>query len=140
VSNIDTHRLLHGLFNDRQFDRMAEHLREDLHYSDEPREMSMRSRDAFFDWLRDWTTAFSDARVADAEYLDGGDFTVCRFQARGTQDGQMGPLAPTGERMDLPFCEILHWTSDGLMETGEVYYDQLTLLSQLGHLKPPQGL
>jgi hypothetical protein len=140
MSNADTHRLLQEMFNRRDFDQMAEHMRAELHYCDEAREVSMRSAAAFLGWLQEWATAFSDAQVVDAEFLDGGDFTVSRFNGQGTNDGPLGSLAATGNRMVLPFCEILHWTSDGEVESGELYYDQFTLLTQLGHVKAPQGL
>ena len=86
----------------------------------------------------EWATAFSDAVVADATYLDGGTFTVAKFRGQGTNDGLLGRLDPTGNRMDLPFCEILYWTPEGQVESAEIYYDQMTMLGQLGHLELPE--
>ncbi len=40
--------------------------------------------------------------------------------------------------MDLPFCEILYWTPEGQVESAEIYYDQMTMLGQLGHLELPR--
>ena len=40
--------------------------------------------------------------------------------------------------MDLPFCEILYWTLEGQVESAEIYYDQMTMLGQLGHLELPE--
>jgi hypothetical protein len=38
--------------------------------------------------------------------------------------------------MSLPFCEICHFDKEGRIVSGGCYYDQYTLLTQLGHLKP----
>jgi ketosteroid isomerase-like protein len=56
---------------------------------------------------------------------------------RGTNDGPMGPgNAVTGKRMDMPFCEILR-VQDGRVVSGEIFYDQLTMLTQLGLAEAP---
>ena len=137
MSNTDAHRRLHDVFNRRDWDALDEYMAEDVTYQDVPRDQRMESLAEFKQWLGGWAAGFSDAEVAEAAYLDGGDFTVARFQGRGTNDGQLGPLEPTGERMDMPFCEILHWTPDGHMTSAEIYYDQMTMLAQLGHVQPP---
>ena len=38
--------------------------------------------------------------------------------------------------MTLPFREITHFDKAGRMVSGGCYYDQYTLLTQLGHLAP----
>jgi ketosteroid isomerase-like protein len=49
----------------------------------------------------------------------------------------MGPMrATTGKRMDMLFCEILHVQDDRVIG-GEMFYDQLTMLSQLGLAEAP---
>jgi hypothetical protein len=37
--------------------------------------------------------------------------------------------------MSLPFCEICHFGKQGRIVSGGCYYDQYTLLTQLGHLQ-----
>jgi SnoaL-like polyketide cyclase len=133
----ETHALLHGYFNERQFDRMDEHMRESMTYEDVPRGLTMKSRDEFKDWLRDWATAFSDARVDAASYSGGDDFSLARFRGRGRNDGPMGPLPATNRDMDNPFWEILEYDADGKVVSAAIHYDQVTLLSQLGHIQPP---
>ena len=133
----ETHRRLHGIFNDRQFDRMDEHVREDIEYEDVARQMTMKNLDEFKDWLGDWTTAFSDATVQSAEYTDGPDFSLARFRGVGTNDGEMGPFEATDRRMDIDLWEMLHFDPDGMVTSGEIIYDQATILSQLGHIELP---
>jgi hypothetical protein len=38
--------------------------------------------------------------------------------------------------MSLPFCEICHFDKQGRIVSGSCYYDQCTLLTQLGHIQP----
>jgi hypothetical protein len=37
--------------------------------------------------------------------------------------------------MSLPFCEICHFGKQGRIVSGGCYYDQYTLLTQLGHVQ-----
>jgi len=38
--------------------------------------------------------------------------------------------------MSLPFCEICQFDKRGQIVSAGCYYDQLTILTQLGHAKP----
>ncbi len=133
----DTHRTLHELFNNRDFDGMDQHMRADLTYEDVPRGRTLKNRDEFKDWLHEWTSAFSDARVDDATYHEGAGFSLARFRGRGRNDGALGPLPATDRQMDNPFWELLQYDNDGKVVAAAVHYDQVTMLTQLGHLQPP---
>jgi hypothetical protein len=110
---------------------------ETIAYGDRPRGLELGCLDEFLGWLREWTTGMSDARVSEPDYLEAGEYSVCRFMGRGTNDGPMGPgQAVTGKRMDMPFCEILR-VQDGRVVSGEIFYDQLTMLTQLGLAEAP---
>lgn len=137
MGHADTHRTLHRLFNDRDYDAMDVHIRDEMTSQDIPRGLTTKHRDEFKDWLRGWSTAFSDAKVAEPQYHEGSDFSIARFQGRGTNDGPFGPLPASSRPMDMPFCEILHYDDDGKVTAGEIYYDQMTMLVQLGHMDPP---
>lgn len=108
-------------------------------YVDHPRDLRISSEDGFIDWLGEWVAGMSDASITEAHYLDAGDYSIARFRGRGTNDGQLGPANATGGRMDLDFCEILRVEGDQVA-AGALYYDQLTLLVQLGVIEaPPAG-
>jgi SnoaL-like polyketide cyclase len=70
------------------------------------------------------------------EYIDAGDIVIARFTVVGTNDGPFGSMKPTWRKMSLPFCEICHFDKQGQPESGSCYYDQYTLLTQLGHVQP----
>jgi steroid delta-isomerase-like uncharacterized protein len=137
MSNVEKHRSAHQAFNQRNWKEAVKDFRSDTSYTEHPRGQTVKGPAEFVDWMQGWTAAFSDAQVSSPRYIDGGNHTVALFQGTGTNDGQFGPYPPTGKRMDLAYCEVLHYDSDGAIESGEIFYDSLTLLVQLGHAQPP---
>lgn len=105
-------------------------------YHDHARGLTLKGKQDTTGWLREWKTAFSDARIADPTYLEAGDWTIARFQGRGVNDGQFGPFPATGKTLDTPFCELLRWDNGKAIEGG-IYYDTASILVQLGHMPPP---
>jgi steroid delta-isomerase-like uncharacterized protein len=137
TSSADIHRASHDAFNARDWDRMRSLLGDSVTYRDRARAVELTSPDDFLGWAREWTTAMSDAQVTQAEYIDGGEWSVCRFTGVGTNDGPIGPVQTgTGKRLELAYCELIR-VQDGKVTGGEMYYDQLTLLSQLGLAEMP---
>lgn len=137
TSSVELHRAAHDAFNERDWERMRSLIAETIAYSDRPRGLELDSFDEFLGWLKEWTTGMSDARVNDPDYLGAGEHSVCRFNGRGTNDGPMRPAqATTGKRIDMAFCEILR-VQNGRVTSGEIFYDQLTMLTQLGLAEAP---
>jgi ketosteroid isomerase-like protein len=138
ASAVAVHRAAHDAFNSRDWDRMRELFAPDGVYTDHARGMALNGVDEFLGWLREWTAGMSDARVEERRYLDAGTHSICRFQGRGVNDGQLGPANATGKSLDLAFCEILE--SDGERITGgEMYYDSMTMMAQFGVVEAPAG-
>ena len=131
--NVETYRKAHELFNTRDFDALVSLMAEDFVYHDNARTAEFRGRDGFKQFLNGWVTAFSNGRVTEARYTDAGNVVVAEFIGRGTQDGPMGPLAPKRGELALKFCEIMRFDSEGRIISGGIYYDQMTMLAQLGH-------
>jgi steroid delta-isomerase-like uncharacterized protein len=82
-------------------------------------------------YFKPWVDAFSDARRTEVSYYDAGDTVVVELVGRGTNDGDFGPMAATGRRVELPYCEIYHFDADGKVDSGHAYYDLNGLLAQL---------
>jgi hypothetical protein len=62
---------------------------------------------------------------------------VCTFTVAGTQDGPLGPFPATGKEFALPLCELWHFDPSGRVVGGDLYYDQVSLLTQLGLMPQP---
>jgi hypothetical protein len=41
--------------------------------------------------------------------------------------------------MNLRFCEVLRFDQQGQLVSGTIYYDQLSMLTQLGHAQPMEA-
>jgi predicted ester cyclase len=133
--NVETLRAAHESWNKRDFAGVVRNSAENLVYTDNARALTMNSRDKFRDWTEAWAKSFSDGRITGPEYIDAGDVLVTRFIFEGTNDGAFGEQKPTGRRVSLPFCEICYLDKEGQIVSGGCYYDQYTLLTQLGQVQ-----
>lgn len=136
MASSDIHRELHDLFNRRDFEALRRRIRADAVYVDHPRAISVKGPEEFVSWLQGWTTAMSDARCDDARYLDAGDSSVACFVGRGRNDGQLGPFPASNQQLAFDLCEILTYDDGGMVTGGELYYDQATILTQMGVALP----
>jgi steroid delta-isomerase-like uncharacterized protein len=133
--NVETLRAAHESWNKRDFAGVVKNAAEDLVYTDNARAVTLNGRDKFREWTEEWAEALSDGLITNPEYIDAGDIVVARFTVVGTNDGPFGSMKPTGRKLSLPFCEICHFDKQGSPVLGGCYYDQYTLLSQLGHIE-----
>ncbi len=134
--NVETFRAAHQAFNRRDFDGVVSKMADDFTYRDQARNVTFTGRDGFKEFMQGWADAFSNATVTHPTYLDAGDTVIARFQARGVNDGALGPLPETGREIDVPFCEFMRFDDSGQIVSGGIYYDQVTLMTQLGHIEP----
>lgn len=140
-SNVETHRAGHQAFNRRDFDAMTGHYAERISWTDHAQGRTFRTRREFTeDFLPGWVRAASDIQIIDPTYLDAGTAVVCTFAVVGTHDGPLGPFAATGRRFRLPLCELWRFDPRGRVVGGDLYYDQVSLLGQLGVLPLPSAV
>ena len=135
--NAETFRALHQAFNRRDFDSVVGAMAEDVVYHDRARDVSFNGRNGFREFIQGWATGFSNAEVSEPTYLDAGDTVVAQFVGRGVNDGPLGPLPSTGREMNVHFCEFMRFDEEGQIVSGGIYYDQLSMMTQLGHIQPP---
>lgn len=136
----DRHRDAHEAFNRRDWEAVGRDFAPRAEYVDHPRGVTLKGPQQVVEYLRSgWATAFSDAQVTRARYADAGDRSVAQFEGSGTNDGPLGPLPASGRTMHMSFCEVLRYDADGRVIAGDLYYDQMTMLVQLGHLPPSGG-
>jgi steroid delta-isomerase-like uncharacterized protein len=136
AKNVKTLRAAHESWNKRDFAGVIRNCAANLTYTDHARPLTLDTREKFREWTEGWAKAFSDGRISDPQYIDAGDIVVAQFTAEGTNDGPFGSMKATGRKMSLPFCEICHFDKQGRIVSGGCYYDQYTLLTQLGHIQP----
>ena len=136
--NIESHRAGHEAFNQRDFEAMTRHYADTISWTDHSQGRTFRTPQEFRDdFLAGWVAASTDIQVTDAHYLDAGQTTVCTFTVAGTQDGPLGSFPATGKEFALPLCELWHFDPSGRVVGGDLYYDQVSLLTQLGLMPQP---
>ena len=140
AANVERHRAGHEAFNRRDFAAMTSHYADTISWTDRARGLTFRTpREFRDDFLAGWVQASSDIEVADPRYLDAGQTVVATFTATGTHDGPLGPFPATGKPFTLALCELWRFGSDGRVVGGDLYYDQVSLLMQLGLLSQPSS-
>jgi steroid delta-isomerase-like uncharacterized protein len=136
-SNVETHRAAHEAWNARDFDAIIDKMASSIDYTDHARAIEIKTREDFRAWITEWAEALSNGAIVDARYTDAGNTSIARFTGRGTNDGPFGPFPATGREVRFDLCEILEFDDEGTIVGGDAYYDQLSILAQLGHVEIP---
>jgi ketosteroid isomerase-like protein len=101
-----------------------------------------RGREAGKQYNQNWFTAFPDAKVTIANQVLANDCIVQEGTFHGTNTGPWdtgsGEMPATDKAVDGTFC-LVSKVRDGLIITGNLYFDQVELLAQLGLMPAPAG-
>jgi steroid delta-isomerase-like uncharacterized protein len=84
--------------------------------------------------------AFPDQRneVVALHHTDNG--VLVEAIVRGTHEGPLRSLPPTGREFELPILAFFVFEGDDKLVCERVYFDQLTVLRQLGIARDPTSL
>jgi len=97
---------------------------------DAPRLEPVRGPEGMKDFLRMYHHAFSDAVITLDDVIVSGDRVVTRWTGRGTHDGELMGIAPTGASVVFTGIRIFR-VKDGRIVEGWVDWDTFGLLRQL---------
>ncbi len=78
-----------------------------------------------------YRSAFPDARITIEEQVAEGDTVVTRWTGRGTHQGELMGVAPTGNQVTVTGIDIAHISEGKVVETWTIY-DALGMLQQIG--------
>lgn len=93
---------------------------------------------AYFDETR---TAFPDQRNEPLVFHHSDEAVIVEFLLRGTHRGPLRGLPPTGRSFECRMCALFLFAPGGDRIVGErVYFDQATVMRQLGVAHDPQSL
>ncbi|MBK6465039.1 MAG: ester cyclase [Myxococcales bacterium] len=73
-----------------------------------------------------------DVKLAPNLILSKGDVTVLQYAITGTNKGDMGPIKPTNKPIGWQAMHIAWWTPEGKIREEHAYWDNGTMLSQMG--------
>ena len=86
--------------------------------------------------VRTFVDAFSDLQVSLDDVFSSAEKVVCRWTARGTHEGELIGIAPTGRHIDVTTVGI--WlVRDGKISAAWLVFDALGMMQQLGVASSP---
>jgi predicted ester cyclase len=85
-----------------------------------------------------WRGAFPDASFTLEDQIVDGDVVVTRWTARGTHQGELLGMAPSGAQVQTTGIEIFRIQEDKVAEHWGVY-DLLGILMQVGAIPTPDA-
>jgi steroid delta-isomerase-like uncharacterized protein len=106
---------------------------------DIPSGEKLAGREGAREFFRRWSNAFPDGKTTIHDQFVSGDTVVVLFTGEGTQRGPLGPFPASNKTARLEFCSVSKIDAQGKMTEITNYYDQLSLLMQLGHIPVPSG-
>lgn len=78
----------------------------------------------------------SNGQMVDRTYYQAGNLTLATFTVKGTNDRMPNGKQPTNKNFALEGAEFIYWSSEGKGVGGDMYFDRLTVLNQLGFVPP----
>ncbi len=79
-----------------------------------------------------YTTAFPDLEFeVRHQFSPSDDVAIMEFTARGTHEGELEGIAPTGKGVEIFVCNVLEVRDDKILHERE-YFDALSVMRQLG--------
>lgn len=123
-------RWFEDIWNKGDLDAIDELVAPDAVFHD-PATKEYRGPDGARELVSTYRTAFPDTRFTIEEQIAEGDAVATRWTARGTHEGELMGISPTGKNVTVKGIEISR-VSAGKLAGGEVAWDSLGMLRQLG--------
>lgn len=118
-------------WNGGNLDLLDEMFAADYVGHDAPRPDPVRGPEGMRDFLRMYHHAFSDAHITIDDVIVRDDKVVTRWTGRGTHDGDLMGMPPTGKAVEFVGIRIFR-VADGKIAEGWVVWDTFGLMRQLG--------
>jgi steroid delta-isomerase-like uncharacterized protein len=83
-----------------------------------------------------YRSAFPDTHITIEDQVAEGDKVVTRWTARGTHEGELMGITPTGNRVEITGITIDRIEGGKTVETWD-HYDALGMMQQLGVMEQP---
>jgi predicted ester cyclase len=105
-----------------------------FYFAGSPEPMDLESYKEFLVARR---AAFPDRRFIVEDMIAEGDKVSARFTMRGTHNGELRGIAPTGREVTTTGIDMIR-LEEGKMVEDRVEVDQLGMMQQLGVIASPQ--
>lgn len=139
-ANKATLRAMTDAINARDLDALDDLLAEDMvRHSQATPGVEVGSREDFKAFLRVDFATVPDSEIECPNVIAEGDLVATWCTYEGTQEGPMGPFPPSGKRLSLDMATFLRF-EDGKIAEMWTIWDNLTGLTQLGHVPAPEAM
>ena len=135
MSAADIARASTEAWNRRDFAAMRSMMHADYSYTGGDGQ-EQKGQDAGIAIAQMFATAFPDGRIDVLRVTESSDTAVVEFIGRGTHNGDLMGIAPTGRTVAVPVCDIYE-VRDGKIYREREYIDFMTLMVQLGVATAP---
>lgn len=131
-----SHRFYEELFENGNLDAAEETATPDFVLHDPNLPEEVRGVEGLKQFVSLYRTAFPDIRFEIEKQVAEGDMVGTRWTARGTHEGELMGIAPTGNRVEVE-AFTLHRFSEGEIAENWAHYDALGMMRQLGAIPTP---
>lgn len=125
-------RVLEDIFNKGRLEVAAEVYSADCVGHDPADEEDRRGVAAMQEKARLYRDAMSDLELTVDDVFASGDRAVTRWTARGTNDGELAGMPPTGRRVETTGISIDRFDDDGHIVESWDQWDNAGFMAQLG--------
>lgn len=124
-------RIIQELFNQGRLEAADQYVSPGFVGHDTARPAPIIGSSGIKEYAATYRTAFPDLEISISEQVAEGDRVVTRWEARGTHEGELFGIAPTGKQVTVTGITIDRY-ADGLLIENWTSWDALGLLMQLG--------
>lgn len=132
----NVHRDMAECWNSRDFDAYRNLLHADYTYTGGDGKEIGGGPDAGLRVARMWADAFPDGRLEVKRVYVQGTTAIAEMVARGTHNGDLMGIPPTGKPVELTICNVME-LRDGKIYREREYMDALTVMTQIGAIPAP---
>jgi steroid delta-isomerase-like uncharacterized protein len=125
-------RIVDEAWNQRRLDVLDEVLSPDFVNHDPADPEDVRGIDAIKERVRGYHTAMPDLVVTIEEAFASGDLVATRWNARGTNEGELAGMPATHKQMNITGMSIDRFDADGKLRETWDQWDNLGFMTQLG--------
>jgi steroid delta-isomerase-like uncharacterized protein len=121
----------------RDFDGVVKDMAEDVEVTDRSTGEKIKGRANVKAFYASWATACPDSTCGYEVVAASDDAVAIEGLWAGTNTGPFGPFEASGRSVAMPWINNLHFNGDGQITNVSVLYDQMGVLTQLGHVPLP---
>ncbi len=130
-------RFLQEVFSEGDLEEAGELFAEGFVLHDPAIPEEVRGPEGVKGYVGMYRAAYPDTNFTLEDQIAEGDRVVTRWTGRGTHQGELMGVAPTGSRVEVPGI-LFDRVSEGKIEESWVVYDALGMMRQIGAIPAPE--